>query len=462
LARASAVAVAFAVAALAAAAPPAQSAGGCAQYASNSGRDGAPGTMDAPVRSIGRLLAGLHNGETGCLLPGWRFSEHVRVTGGGGLGQPLRIRGLGLQRPVLLGRVRVFKTGHDVRFEHIRIEGDGTQAKAIVSIAGKRVTLADVAVTGPHYHNASIACIRVGGGARGVAIRRSRVHDCTRTNTRKIYAPGIVVSDASRTAISDGIVYHTIGDAIVLAPNAHRTRITHTIVDSNSSGIYIGGVSSGNVVSDNVIAYSGKWNVHGSGGSARGNVVTRNCLWRGFGANVAGGGFAAYGNLVASPRYVHHSTTFRMQRGPCLAKSPGGSGDGAPVAPRPVPALAPKPKPTPKPTPKPKPAPHRLGRFLVQYRLLGLKGRVQVVGLTFLRLKPGSWVDVRCVRRCSARERLSVASDGTASSSALLGTWLPRGTIVAVREHRKGWIPASARITVVGLPRGVRVAHRAG
>jgi hypothetical protein len=445
-----------------AAAPPAQSAAGCAQYASNSGRDGASGSIDAPVRSIGRLLAGLHNGETGCLLPGWHFSEHVRVASGGGLGQPLRIRGLGAQRPVLLGHVRVLKTGHDVRFEHIRIEGDGTPARAIVSIAGQRVTLADVAVTGPHYRNASIACIRVGGGARGVAIRRSRVHECTRASTRKIYAPGIVVSDAFRTAISDSIVYHTIGDAIVLAPNAQGSQITHTIIDSNTSGIYIGGVSSGNVVSDNVIAYSGRWNVHGGGGAAHGNVVTRNCLWRGYGANVAGGGFAAYGNLVASPRYVHHSTTFRMEHGPCAAKSPGGSGGTAAVAPKQQPAPTPKPKPKPAPRPKPKPVPHRLGRFIVQYRLLGLSGRVQVVGLTFAHLKPGASVDVHCVRRCSARERLTAATDGTASSGALLGMWLPRGAVLAVREQRPGWIPAFARITVVGLPRGIRVAHSAG
>jgi hypothetical protein len=375
---------------------------------------------------------------------------------------------------VLLGRIRVLKTGHDVRFEHIRIEGDGTQGKAIVSLAGRRVTLADVAVTGPHYHNSSIACIRVGGGAHGIAIRRSRVHDCTRTNTRKIYAPGIVVSDATRTAITDSIVYHTIGDAIVLAPNAQRTQVSHTIVDSNTAGIYIGGVSSGNVISDNVIAYSGKWNVHGNGGPARGNVVTRNCLWRGYGGNVAGGGFAAHGNLVVSPRYVHHPASFRMERGPCLAKTPGGSGDAVAAAPAPQPKPTPKPKPAPKPKPvakpkprpapkpKPKPVPHRLGRFIVEYRLLGLKGRVQVVGLTFTRLKPGAAVDVRCVRGCSAREQLIAAPDGTAASGALMGMWLPRGTVLGVREHRPGWIAASARITVVGLPRGVRVVHGSG
>jgi hypothetical protein len=453
LARGSAAVIVVAVASFLAAAPSAQSKGsGCAQFASRNGNDGASGRADAPVRSIGRLLAGLGKGQTGCLLPGWRLSEHVRVTGGGGLGRPIRILGLGPGRPVLDGVIRVAKSGHDVTFEHIQVEGDGTPGKSIVAIAGSHISFVDGVVTGPHYWNRSIACIRVGGGARGTVLSRMRVHDCTRAGTRRLYAPGIVVSDATGTVISRSIVRHTIGDAIALAPAARRGSVTRTILDSNTSGIYIGGTSSGNYIAQNTISYSGKWSVHGSGSSSRGNRVTRNCLWRGYGGNVAGGGFAAYGNLVASPRYVHHSTTLRMEAGPCAAKSPAGAGGALRAAPSPRPAAR----------PHPAPAAHRLGRFLVQYRLLGLKGRVQVVGLTFLRLKPGSSVDVRCVRRCSARERLPVASDGTASSGALLGRWLPRGAVVAVSEHRKGWIPASARITIVGLPRGVRVAHGAG
>jgi len=455
LARGRAVLAAFAVLAMPlAAASGAPAAGtGCAQYAANSGNDGASGRIGAPVRSIGRLLAGLNKGETGCLLPGWHFSEHVRVTGGGGLGRPIRIRGLGPGRPVLNGVVRVTKTGHDVTFQHLQIEGDGTTAKAIVSIAGTNISLVDDVITGPHYWNTSIACVRVGGGARSTGIRRTRLHDCSRTNTRSLYAPGIVVSDATGTSIVDTIVFHTSGDAIALAPSSYRTRVWHSIVDSNTSGIYIGGQSSGNVVADNVIAFNGKWNVHGGGGAARGNVVTRNCLWRGYVANVAGGGFSAYGNLVASPRYVHHGTTFRMRAGPCATKRPGERGTAQLVVRRAVP-----PKPVARPAPR-RPAPRRLGRFLVQYRLLGLKGRVQVVSLTFSGLKEGASVQLRCVRGCSAHEHLVVGSDGSASSGALIGAWLRRGAVIAVREQRAGWVASSARITVVGLPNGVRVAH---
>ena len=460
MARASAAAVALAACELLliAAAPAAPAAGrGCAQYASNGGNDGASGRLDAPVRSIGRLLAGLRKGEVGCLLPGWRFSEHVRVTGGGGLGRPIRIRGLGKDRPVLDGIVRVTRIGHDVSFEHISIRGDGTPGPAIVWVAGTHISFVGDEISGPRYRNASIACVHVGGRARGTVIRRTRVHDCTLASTRRLYAPGIVVANATATTIADSVVYHTIGDAIVLAPHARGTRVTRSIVDSNTSGIYIGGDSSGNVVADNVIAFNGKWNVHGGGGAARGNVVTRNCLWRGFTANIAGGGFAAYGNLVTSPRYVRHGAGFAMRPGPCAAKRPGARGVTGFVQPRAAPAPAPARKAAPR-----KQAPRRLGRFLVQYRLLGLRKRVQVVSLTFTGLKRGASLELRCVRGCAAHETLTPGPDGIASSSALVGVWLRRGAVVSVRQHRRGWIASAARITVVGLPRGVRIAHGSG
>src|SRR5204863_2296624 len=133
----------------------------------------------------------------------------------------------------------------------------------------------------------------------------------------------------------------------------------------------------------------------------------------------------------------HHGSTFRMRQGPCAAKRQGERGT--------APLVAARPAASPKPVARRTPPPKRLTRFLVQYRLLGLKGRVQIVSLAFSGLKEGASVELRCVRRCSAHERLVVGPDGTASSGALVGAWLPRGAVIAVREHRVGWIPTSAR-----------------
>jgi hypothetical protein len=399
------------------------------------------------VRTLGRLIAGLRAGQTGCVEAGMRFREHVVVASGGDPGNPARIRGAGA---TLNGLVRVTQDGHDLVLEDLQIYGDGSPVGEIVSIAGPRITLSRVSVTGPNYHDANVACIRLHGRAAGVVLRWLVVHDCTRARRTNLYAPGIVVANARGTRIVDSIVYHTLGDAIVLAPNARGTRISHTLIDGNSSGIYIAGRSSGNVISNNIISFSGRYGVHGDGGS--GNVVTGNCIWRGYTANVAGRGFSAYGNLNASPRYLRRAPVFEMRPGPCTSRRPGARGAAPPVARPPA-----QPKPAPKPKPKP-PPPARLARFTVHYTLRALPSRVQVVGMTFTGLAAGASLELRCRRGCSLSERLVADPNGTATSAKLLGRWLTRGAVVVATE-RRGRARATATITVTGLPKGVRIAH---
>src|SRR5207244_8578572 len=134
---------------------------------------------------------------------------------------------------------------------------------------------------------------------------------------------------ASGTRILDNFVYHTLGNGIVLAPHAVGARVSHNFLDGNVSGILIGGsrteASSGNVVADNILSYSGKWNVHTAwlGPVGRGNVVTGNCLWKGFAGNLVGTGLAVRRNLVASPRYVDRARRFSLRPGrPCFPKRP--------------------------------------------------------------------------------------------------------------------------------------------
>jgi hypothetical protein len=391
------------------------------------------------------LIAGLRAGQTGCVEAGTEFREHVIVASGGAPGKPARIRGSGA---VLKGLVRIGRDGHDLVLEDLQIRGDGSRVDAIVSIAGPRVTLSRVSVDGPNYRNANVACIRLHGRAAGVVLRRLVVHNCTRGPRTNVYAPGIVVANARGTRIVDSVVYHTRGDAIVLAPNARGTRISQTIIDGNSSGIYIAGKSSGNVIANNIISFSGRYGVHGNGG--RGNVVTGNCIWGWYAGKVAGRGFRAYANPTVSPRYVRRAPVFEMRPGPCTSKRPGARAAVARIAPQP------KPKQTPKPKPK---GPVRLDRFTVHYTLRALPSRVQVVGLTFTGLARGASLDVRCRRGCNLAERLRVDPNGTATSIALLGRWLRRGAVIVVTE-RRGRARATATITVTGLPRGLRIAHR--
>jgi Right handed beta helix region len=399
------------------------------------------------VRTLGRLIAGLRGGQVGCVEPGMQFREHVTVASGGDPGKPARIRGAGA---VLKGLVRIGPDGHDLVLENLQVRGDGSAVDAIVSIAGPRITLSNVSVDGPNFHNANVACVRLHGRANGVVLRRLVAHNCTRANRTNVYAPGIVVGSARNTRIVDSIVYHSFGDGIVLAPNAHGTRITRTIVDGNTSGIYIAGNSSGNVISNSIISFSGRYGVHGDGG--RNNVVAGNCIWGWNAAKVAGRGFRAYGNLNASPRYLRRAPFFEMRPGPCSSKV-----TALRAAPAPQPKAKPKPRPRPKPKPKPKPPVH-LPRFTVHYTLRALPSRVQVVGLTFTGLARGATLHVRCTRQCKLSEQLRADPNGTATSAALLGRWLPRGSVLVVTE-RRGRSRAVATIRVTGLPKGFRIAH---
>jgi hypothetical protein len=379
-----------------------------------------------------------------------QFREHVVVASGGDPGRPARVLGAGA---VLTGVIRVTRDGHDLTLRDLQIHGDGSRVDAIVSVAGPRIVLSHVSVDGPNYHDANVACIRLHGRAAAVVLRWVVAHDCTRARRSNVYAPGIVVANARRTQIVDSIVYHALGDAIVLAPNARGTHISHTLLDGNSSGIYINGKSSGNVISNNIISYSGRYGVHGDGGTR--NVVAGNCIWRGFKANVAGRGFRAYGNAAVSPRYVRRAPTFEMRPGPCTSKRPGARGTSVVATPRAAPRAAPEPAPKPRPKPSP---PQHLNRFVVHYTLRALPSRVQVVSLTFTGLAAGASLDLRCRRACTVSEHLVADPNGTATSAVLLGRWLSRGAVLLATE-RRGRATATTTITVTGLPAGVRVTH---
>jgi hypothetical protein len=284
------------------------------------------------------------------------------------------------------------------------------------------------------YVDRNVPCVLL-DGVRDVVIEGNRVHDCVRTR-RDLYSAGIQVASALRTRIVHNVVFHARGDGIALAPNAQRTRVARNVVDGNVSGIYVGGdertASNRNVITRNVISNSGQWSVHSAWGGrvGRGNVVSSNCLWNGFRGHTAGAGLTVRRNLVARPRFVARPRNFTMRSGPCL-----------PMHPYIVETRV-----------------SRLPRFQVAYRLRALPRRVQIVGLTLTGVAPGARVDVRCVRGCRASWR-GRAGSSNVGLPVLRGAWLARGAVLEVRARKPYRAGHYARVTVVGLPRGVRIAH---
>jgi hypothetical protein len=406
-------------------------AGACTLWASDRGNDGNPGTAEAPFRNVQRLVDHLHPGQVGCLAPGSIFAEEVRIGRSG-----IELRSGPGRRATIRGGIRVFAGADNVVLSSLVIQGADVGQRGIVVLEANWARVFGSEISGPFLLNRSAPCVLL-DGVVGAILDRNSIHNCSRVTKRTTYSAGVVIANATSTTVSNSLVFRTAGDGIVLAPNAQGSLLHHNVIDGNVGGVFLGGSSSGNRILNNVISFSGRYNVHASyrADGSPDNLLSGNCLWKGTLANLAGAGhgFRASGNVVASPRYVNRYASLAMRPGPCYLNRPlSAQGRGRY-------AVMPK--------------------FRVRYKLRALPDRVQVLDLKLIGLMPGVEVDVRCARGCRGGERLLAGPRGTASSSSLLGRWLRRGAVIDVRARAEWWVGHYARVKVTGLPRGVKIFH---
>lgn len=400
----------------------------CTLWAHPAGNNRADGSARAPVRSITTMMERLAPGQVGCLAPGTTFSQNVVITRGGERGRPVQLRGGG--RAALGGGIAI--RASNVVVAGLTIHGRGDRP-GVVAVTGERVSLLRNEISGRDVYR-STPCVLLDRAA-GTTIDGNVIHECTRRSGRGIYGAGIQAVSSLATSILHNVIQRTPGDGIALT-SSRRTLIARNHLHGNASGVYLGPRTSETVVIDNVISYSGRHNVHGSGGRG-GNLVTANCLWKGFAGNVAGGGFTSAENLITSPRYVDRFRSLAMRKRACVARAPSSRrGSGSIGTPFPV-----------------------LPAFRIHYRLLGLPNQVRVLRLFVRRLVPGASVRAQCVRGCGTNERRLASRTGRAGLTALRGRWLRKGTVIDVRAAKGGWGGAYARIVVTGTPRGVRITH---
>ena len=409
-------------------APAPAAAAPCTLWAHPGGNDRAEGTPRAPFRTITRLTRSLGPGQTGCLAGGQTFTEQARIERSGAPGRPVRLQGNGA---TLRGGIAI--RANDVVVGGLRIDGLGERRRGIIVVEGARVSILRNDVNGRHIVR-WMPCVLL-DGATGTTIDGNILAECTRATSRSVSAQGIFVVRSTQTTIANNVVARTSGEGIAFTSSRFAV-VARNHVHGNTNGVYLGPGTSEVVVVDNVISFSGRYNVHGGGGSS--NLVTGNCLWRGFGGNVAGGGFAATANLVTSPRYVNRFRSLAMRPGPCARLRPSSRRSAGRSVGTPNPVMP---------------------RFVVHYRLLGLPRRVKVVRLTVARVPPGTSLAVRCVRGCRASARAVAGADGRASLDGLRGRWLARGAVVEIRAARGGWAWQDANMRVVGVPRGVAISH---
>jgi hypothetical protein len=461
---------ALVVAGAAALGPGAGTAAACDRWASAQGSDANAGTAARPFRSVGRLVRRLAPGQEGCLASGSVFTGSFRIAKRG-----ITLRASGSARAEIRGAITIARGADGVTLAGLAVRGPRSSRGPIVLVQGHRARLLRNDVTGLSTAPGGVVCVQLDRVVSPV-FDGNAVHHCTRATSRRGWSTGILARGTRGGRVANNFVYGIAGEAVALA-GARRLAVHHNVVDGNTTGIVLRSGARSNRIVSNIISRAGANLVRStlSRATGRTNLVAANCLWRGYRGNLAGAGrgFVTRRNLVASPRFVNRPRGFQLRAGPCFGKRPYATMSlrRAAAIVRPTPRVTPRrpvarPRPAPPPPSPPPPPPARVATggpaivpaFRVRYRLLGFPGSVRVVALTAVRLPRGARVRLRCVEGCRADLPLRV-SNGRAALTRFRGSRLGRGTVFDVRASRPGAIAHVARVTVVGLPGGVRIEH---
>ena len=294
----------------------------CDRWASPRGSDTNPGTRARPLKSVSRLAKRLKPGQRGCLEPGATFDERVVLAVAGGPHAPVTIASGPGPRAILAQGVELKSSTRYVWLEDLvlRARAGTPSASATVVLRGYAVHLEGSDVSAGPGVDVPRACVMLDHAGAAV-IEHNTIHHC---GTGANYASGVAANISVNARIAENTVYANPGDAVTLAPNAQRSRVTSNLMVENDAGVYFGGAASyasrDNRVTRNVVTESRRFAIHGSYRQGephgRGNLVLDNCLWRT--ARLGGNGFTAARNRVVDPRVVADGASYRLSvASPC-------------------------------------------------------------------------------------------------------------------------------------------------
>jgi len=184
-------------------------------YVSTKGSDGGAGTLQAPLRTIGRAAALAKPGEVIRVLPGVYPEELVLESRGTGVA-PITLRGEGSPRPTLVPKDRV-------RGAILRVQGRWNLENLHIDVAGASMfaVLFDAAASQSVLSGSELrggtsgagVCVE---GARDITVRNNLIHHFIKPGDD---SHGVaVVGPARNIVIRDNDIHHNSGDSVQCMP----------------------------------------------------------------------------------------------------------------------------------------------------------------------------------------------------------------------------------------------------
>lgn len=276
---------------------------GATYYVAPQGKDGGPGTMARPWRTLDRATRNLDPGDV-VLVRSGTYPENVTIARSGTDSAPVAVKAFPGEQPRLTGRLKV-------EADYVRISGfvlEGRTATNPTDVVLYVSGADDVRITGNEVTRAGQSGIFVGDGSSRTQIVSNWIHENGRND---FLDHGIYVEDASGTLIANNLISGNVGYGIQLYPNADDSLVTqNTIVRNGRSGVIVGGektTADGNTIVNNIVSFNGEQGIRTFWGGpvGHGNIASHNLVYGNPEGGVVGKGLKASDTLDEHPGFVN-------------------------------------------------------------------------------------------------------------------------------------------------------------
>ena len=286
-----------------------------------------------PITTPNGLISALSAGQTGCFRAGTYGAPATEIT----VNKDVTLMSYPGEVATLKGRIVVTGAGSGATIQDFILNGVNSGNLPTPTINGTDVTIANNDISNRDPANPATSagiCVSPAtwNGATGdrFIIERNRIHDCGKL-PRTNHDHGIYVTDADNGIIRNNAIFDNADRGIQLYPAAMGTQVYNNTIDGNATGIIISVDSANNVIYDNIISNSQRFNVEQDSLTGTGNVVRDNCLWASTGDPYfdQNGGLdplltpetTLTNNQTQNPNYVNRpGKDFRDQNAACNGK----------------------------------------------------------------------------------------------------------------------------------------------